>query len=232
MKDGTYRRFSAAGRQAVRHGLRRTFERRSARPDRVTAMVGDSVAAAVRQIPRDKAHRDDRQLRLRLARRHRRSRECRRSLGRRRRQRCDVRSSTGSRGNSTFAYDDENGHPHTVWLLDAASAFNQLTVLDRAGIREVALWRLGSEDPGLWSIFGRSSRLGRAMPAGSAPRPGDQRRHRRLGRDPADHRISDAGACASSRYEAKRPPCECRFRARAAALHDHARRDTARGSSR
>jgi len=58
--------------------------------------------------------------------------------------------------NSTFAYDDEAGHPHTVWLLDAASAFNEITVLNRAGIREVALWRLGAEDPGLWSIFGRN----------------------------------------------------------------------------
>jgi cellulose synthase/poly-beta-1,6-N-acetylglucosamine synthase-like glycosyltransferase/spore germination protein YaaH/peptidoglycan/xylan/chitin deacetylase (PgdA/CDA1 family) len=58
--------------------------------------------------------------------------------------------------NSTFAYQDENGHSHIVWLLDAASAFNELSVLDRAGIREVGLWRLGAEDPGLWSIFGRS----------------------------------------------------------------------------
>ncbi len=60
-------------------------------------------------------------------------------------------------GNSMFAYDDENGVPHTVWMLDAASAFNELTVLDRAGLREVALWRMGAEDPGLWSIFGRSA---------------------------------------------------------------------------
>ncbi|MEA3057239.1 MAG: peptidoglycan-N-acetylglucosamine deacetylase, partial [Sphingomonadales bacterium] len=58
--------------------------------------------------------------------------------------------------NSTFAYEDESGHPHLVWILDAASAFNQLTLLDRAGIREVGLWRLGAEDPGLWSIFGRN----------------------------------------------------------------------------
>jgi cellulose synthase/poly-beta-1,6-N-acetylglucosamine synthase-like glycosyltransferase/peptidoglycan/xylan/chitin deacetylase (PgdA/CDA1 family)/spore germination protein YaaH len=65
-------------------------------------------------------------------------------------------------GNSTFAYEDEAGHPHSVWLLDAASAFNQLTVLDRAGIRQVGLWRLGAEDPGLWSIFGRSVRLPRS----------------------------------------------------------------------
>jgi cellulose synthase/poly-beta-1,6-N-acetylglucosamine synthase-like glycosyltransferase/peptidoglycan/xylan/chitin deacetylase (PgdA/CDA1 family) len=59
-------------------------------------------------------------------------------------------------GNSTFAYDDENGHAHTVWLLDAASAFNELNILDRAGIREIGLWRLGAEDPALWSIFGRT----------------------------------------------------------------------------
>jgi cellulose synthase/poly-beta-1,6-N-acetylglucosamine synthase-like glycosyltransferase/peptidoglycan/xylan/chitin deacetylase (PgdA/CDA1 family)/spore germination protein YaaH len=59
-------------------------------------------------------------------------------------------------GNSTFAYDDEDGHSHVVWLLDAASAFNELTVLQRAGFREFGVWRLGSEDPDLWSIFGRS----------------------------------------------------------------------------
>jgi cellulose synthase/poly-beta-1,6-N-acetylglucosamine synthase-like glycosyltransferase/peptidoglycan/xylan/chitin deacetylase (PgdA/CDA1 family)/spore germination protein YaaH len=60
-------------------------------------------------------------------------------------------------GNSTFAYEDENGHSHTVWLLDAASAFNQLTLLDRAAIHDVALWKLGSEDPAIWSIFGRNA---------------------------------------------------------------------------
>jgi len=58
--------------------------------------------------------------------------------------------------NSTFAYADENGDQHTVWLLDAASAFNELTLLDRVGVREVGLWRLGAEDPALWSIFGRN----------------------------------------------------------------------------
>jgi cellulose synthase/poly-beta-1,6-N-acetylglucosamine synthase-like glycosyltransferase/peptidoglycan/xylan/chitin deacetylase (PgdA/CDA1 family)/spore germination protein YaaH len=64
-------------------------------------------------------------------------------------------------GNSTFAYEDENGHPHTVWLLDAASAYNELTLLDRAGLHDVALWALGSEDPGLWSIFGRNVQMPR-----------------------------------------------------------------------
>ena len=58
--------------------------------------------------------------------------------------------------NSTFAYDDEDGHPHTVWMLDAASAFNELSILKRAGIVEIGLWRMGAEDPSLWSIFGRN----------------------------------------------------------------------------
>jgi cellulose synthase/poly-beta-1,6-N-acetylglucosamine synthase-like glycosyltransferase/peptidoglycan/xylan/chitin deacetylase (PgdA/CDA1 family)/spore germination protein YaaH len=60
--------------------------------------------------------------------------------------------------NSTFAYQDEDGHAHTVWMLDAASAFNELTILKRAGLVEVGLWRIGGEDPGLWSIFGRCLR--------------------------------------------------------------------------
>lgn len=66
-------------------------------------------------------------------------------------------------GNSTFAYTDENGHPHTAWILDAASAFNELSILDRAGIHDVGLWRLGAEDPALWSIFGRNVRMPRNL---------------------------------------------------------------------
>ncbi|MBI0475126.1 glycosyltransferase [Sphingomonas sp. MA1305] len=60
-------------------------------------------------------------------------------------------------GNTGFAYM-EGSSRHVVWMLDAASAYNQIGLLHRAGIRSVALWRLGSEDPGLWSIFGRDHR--------------------------------------------------------------------------
>jgi len=66
-------------------------------------------------------------------------------------------------GNSSFAYTDDGGKPHTVWLLDAASAYNQLSLLDRAGMHQVALWRLGFEDPSIWSIFGRSVRPPRTI---------------------------------------------------------------------
>lgn len=61
-------------------------------------------------------------------------------------------------GNSTFAFDDEQGQRHTVWILDGASAFNQLSLLERAGVRNVALWRMGGEDPSIWSAFGRSGK--------------------------------------------------------------------------
>ena len=59
--------------------------------------------------------------------------------------------------NSHFAYE-ESGRPRTVWIADAASAWGQLSALDKMGVRSVALWRLGSEDPAIWSIFGRAHR--------------------------------------------------------------------------
>ncbi|MCU6455836.1 glycosyltransferase [Sphingomonas sp. A2-49] len=67
-------------------------------------------------------------------------------------------------GNSSFAYS-EGGNRHVVWLLDAASAYNQMAFLRSAGVGSVALWRLGSEDPGLWSLFGRDHRT---LPAPAA----------------------------------------------------------------
>ncbi|EXI81787.1 MAG: Poly-beta-1,6-N-acetyl-D-glucosamine synthase [Candidatus Accumulibacter appositus] len=61
--------------------------------------------------------------------------------------------------NPTFAYADDDGRLHHVWLLDAVSAFNQLLALRSLQPRGVALWRLGSEDPALWKIFGRKGAL-------------------------------------------------------------------------
>ena len=53
-------------------------------------------------------------------------------------------------GNTGFAYD-EDGEQHTVWMLDAAANWNEMLALGRLGIGDVALWRLGTEDPGFWS---------------------------------------------------------------------------------
>lgn len=52
-------------------------------------------------------------------------------------------------GNAAFAYDSDDGR-HTLWMLDAAASWNQFQALKRLGIDDVALWRLGSEDPGFW----------------------------------------------------------------------------------
>ncbi|MEO5587477.1 MAG: glycosyltransferase, partial [Novosphingobium sp.] len=52
-------------------------------------------------------------------------------------------------GNAGFSFLD-NGHRHDVWMMDAATSWNQMRALSQLGIRDVALWRLGSEDPGFW----------------------------------------------------------------------------------
>lgn len=63
-------------------------------------------------------------------------------------------------GNTGFAFtDDTDANPatpgvrHDVWLIDAATSWNQMQVLRQMGIGSVALWRLGSEDPGFWTAL-------------------------------------------------------------------------------
>jgi cellulose synthase/poly-beta-1,6-N-acetylglucosamine synthase-like glycosyltransferase/spore germination protein YaaH/peptidoglycan/xylan/chitin deacetylase (PgdA/CDA1 family) len=58
--------------------------------------------------------------------------------------------------NPTFGYADENQVKHTVWFLDATTLFNQIKVTDPWHVRGYAMWRLGSEDPGMWSLFGKN----------------------------------------------------------------------------
>lgn len=52
-------------------------------------------------------------------------------------------------GNAAFAYEEAGDH-HQIWMLDAATSWNQMQALKRLNINAVALWRLGSEDPGFW----------------------------------------------------------------------------------
>ena len=42
---------------------------------------------------------------------------------------------------------------HNVWMLDGVTAYNELRAAERAGVRGTALWRLGMEDPSIWSIW-------------------------------------------------------------------------------
>ena len=66
--------------------------------------------------------------------------------------------------NSTYAYEDETGRKHSVWFLDAVTMFNEIKVSDAFRPLGYALWRLGSEDPGVWTVlphtFGQASSNG------------------------------------------------------------------------
>lgn len=56
--------------------------------------------------------------------------------------------------NPTFDYADDDDKTHFVWILDGVSLFNQMSILSTIPHHGIALWRLGSEDPSVWKIFG------------------------------------------------------------------------------
>ncbi|KIN76054.1 glycosyltransferase [Sulfitobacter mediterraneus] len=56
-------------------------------------------------------------------------------------------------GAAQAIYVDDKGRQHRSWILDAASAHNQLMWLKKRGVRGVGVWNLGYEDPGLWAVL-------------------------------------------------------------------------------
>lgn len=58
--------------------------------------------------------------------------------------------------NPHFSYLEDDGKTHDVWFLDAVTAFNQIHAADSYRPAGYALWRLGSEDPSIWSVLGRA----------------------------------------------------------------------------
>lgn len=76
-------------------------------------------------------------------------------------------------GTPSVLFADEEG-AHEVWLLDAASLWNQVGAARRQGIATVALWRLGGEDPGVWdALAGRAAALGRVAAPNGVDNQGD-----------------------------------------------------------
>jgi cellulose synthase/poly-beta-1,6-N-acetylglucosamine synthase-like glycosyltransferase/peptidoglycan/xylan/chitin deacetylase (PgdA/CDA1 family)/spore germination protein YaaH len=57
----------------------------------------------------------------------------------------------------TFEYDDENELHHAVWFLDAVTAYNEMRAASGFSPAGFAIWRLGSEDPSVWSLLGGSA---------------------------------------------------------------------------
>jgi cellulose synthase/poly-beta-1,6-N-acetylglucosamine synthase-like glycosyltransferase/peptidoglycan/xylan/chitin deacetylase (PgdA/CDA1 family)/spore germination protein YaaH len=58
--------------------------------------------------------------------------------------------------NPRFSYSEDNGVAHQVWFLDGVTAYNQIHAADDYKPYGYALWRLGSEDPSIWSVLGRN----------------------------------------------------------------------------
>ena len=56
--------------------------------------------------------------------------------------------------NPHFTYEEEDGKTHELWFLDAVTAFNEIKSARPYNVAGFALWRLGSEDPSLWKVFG------------------------------------------------------------------------------
>src|SRR5947208_11599207 len=61
----------------------------------------------------------------------------------------------GAALNPTLAWDDPDSTSHIVWFLDAATAYNQVLRTGPLGVAGVGVWRLGSEDPSLWTVLDR-----------------------------------------------------------------------------
>jgi cellulose synthase/poly-beta-1,6-N-acetylglucosamine synthase-like glycosyltransferase/peptidoglycan/xylan/chitin deacetylase (PgdA/CDA1 family)/spore germination protein YaaH len=59
--------------------------------------------------------------------------------------------------NPYYTYDEEDGTTHKVWFLDAVTAYDQIKNAESYDVAGIALWRLGSEDPSLWEVWGTNS---------------------------------------------------------------------------
>jgi cellulose synthase/poly-beta-1,6-N-acetylglucosamine synthase-like glycosyltransferase/peptidoglycan/xylan/chitin deacetylase (PgdA/CDA1 family)/spore germination protein YaaH len=56
--------------------------------------------------------------------------------------------------NPYFEYDEDDDSHHKVWFLDAATAYNQIRAASGYKPAGFGIWRLGSEDPSVWSLLG------------------------------------------------------------------------------
>lgn len=67
--------------------------------------------------------------------------------------------------NETYGYYDDKNDQHTVFFLDAVSAFNEIGSINKYKLGGYALWRLGSEDPSIWKVFKARQDLNRDVSA-------------------------------------------------------------------
>jgi len=95
--------------------------------------------------------------------------------------------------NPHFAYLDENNLRHDVWFLDAVTAVNQMRAARMLGINTFALWRLGSEDRSLWTVWDK---------------PGDANAPEELKSVPPGQDVDDEGIGEIIRIQSRPSPGE------------------------
>lgn len=61
-----------------------------------------------------------------------------------------------SKGASTFAYTDKDGHRHRVWFQTAKGTAAELRLAGQARIGGIYLWMYGPADPGTWAALHRN----------------------------------------------------------------------------
>jgi peptidoglycan-N-acetylglucosamine deacetylase len=66
--------------------------------------------------------------------------------------------------NPHFSFIEDDGNRHDVWFLDAVTAFNEIETGNSYRVAGYAIWRLGAEDPSVWSAMGQA--YGISPPAG------------------------------------------------------------------
>ena len=64
--------------------------------------------------------------------------------------------------NPYLSWTDPDSTDHVVWYLDGVTAFNELLVANDVGAAGTAVWRLGAEDPSIWSVLGKDGLTGHA----------------------------------------------------------------------
>ena len=66
--------------------------------------------------------------------------------------------------NPHFSFIEDDGNRHDVWFLDGVTAYNEIQTGDSYRVAGYAIWRLGAEDPSVWSVMGQT--YGISPPAG------------------------------------------------------------------
>ncbi|MGH9642616.1 MAG: glycosyltransferase, partial [Terriglobales bacterium] len=66
----------------------------------------------------------------------------------------------------------DGGKRHDIWFLDAVTGLNEMRAAVKLGINSFALWRLGSEDRSLWTVWDTPGAVGEAQDLRLVP-PGE-----------------------------------------------------------